>query len=538
MTNKQKPTNTVQKDSDIKISPKPSPKPQVKTSNLFDSEEEDEEENQIFKSTKTVAKTLFDDENEEEEEKENDLFSKSKPKIIEIEPAPKSTTMPKSELTSALNDLFAQKMKPKQSNETDDVNTLFSDNNKPDVKQPSKTNQVPAKSKFSLFDTDDDEEESDDFLVKKSEPANVIVKPQPTVIKPPVKSLFSDDDEENSSDFLIKKTEPVPAPVLSKQQQTVSKPANKNLFSDDDEDLFSKPSPTANVKSTTEITTTKKATSNNLFESTDSSLDEKRTTTEINKQVKPNSNASTKFFESSEESSTSPDLFSSTKITYNKQNEFLDEAKDLMPELKNNNETIINKPDKINLTKQSLFDSSTEDEESDSLFKITTNNKPAVPSIKQQQTEAIKKDKEITDLFASMGTSSLESSSKKNTDKPLFEEEKDFLISSSSKINENVGIIKKKNIFGEDSDEEDDNDLFKTKKEPLSTSKSIKEPLESIIKQDEPKQQPITKNEPLVESIIELEKTTPSKPASKPVGGKNLLFNPAALKSRQIIFNY
>ena len=82
------------------------------------------------------------------------------------------------------------------------------------------------------------------------------------------------------------------------------------------------------------------------------------------------------------------------------------------------------------------------------------------------------------------------------------------------------------------------NDLFKTKKEPLSTSKSIKEPLESIIKQDEPKQQPITKNEPLVESIIELEKTTPSKPASKPVGGKNLLFNPAALKSRQIIFNY
>ena len=212
-----------------------------------------------------------------------------------------------------------------------------------------------------------------------------------------------------------------------------------------------------------------------------------------------------------------------------------------MPELKNNNETIINKPDKINLTKQSLFDSSTEDEESDSLFKITTNNKPVVPFIKQQQTEAIKKDnkdKEITDLFASMGTSSLESSSKKYTNKPLFEEEKDVSISSSSKINENVVIIKKKNIFGEDSDEEDDDDLFKTKKESLPTGKSIKEPLESIIKQDEPKQQPITKNELLVESIIELEKTTPSKPASKPVGGKNLLFNPAALKSRQIIFNY
>jgi hypothetical protein len=536
LTNKQKATNTVQKDPVNKISPKPSPKPQVKSSNLFDSEEEDEEENEIFKSTKTVAKTLFDDENEEEE-KENDLFSKIKPKIIEEEPAPKSTTMPKSELTSALNDLFAQKMNPKPLNETDDVNTLFSNNNKPEVKQPSKTNQVQAKSKFSLFDTDDDEEENDDFLVKKTEPA-IVIKPQPTVIKPPVKSLFSDDDEENSSDFLIKKTEPVPVPVLSKQQQTISKPATKNLFSDDNEDFFSKPSPAANVKSTTEITTSKKTTSNNFFESTDSSLDEKRTTTETNKQVKLNSNASTKFFESSEESSTSPDLFSSTKITYNKQNEFLKEAKDLMPELKNNNETIINKPDKINLTKQSLFDSSTEDEESDSLFKITTNNKPAVPSIKQQQTEAIKKDKEITDLFASMGTSSLESSSKKNTDKPLFEEEKKFLISSSSKINENVGIIKKKNIFGEDSDEEDDNDLFKTKKEPLSTSKSIKEPLESIIKQDEPKQQPITKNEPLVESIIELEKTTPSKPASKPVGGKNLLFNPAALKSRQIIFYY
>ena len=339
MTNKQKAPNTVQKDSVDKISPKPSPKPQVKSSNLFDSEEEeDEEENKIFKSTKTVAKTLFDDENEEEE---NDLFSKIKPKIIEEEPAPKSTTMPKSELTSALNDLFAQKMKPKPLNETDDVNTLFpNNNNKPEVKQPSKTNQVQAKSKFSLFDTDDDEEENDDFLVKKTEPA-IVIKPQPTAIKPPVKSLFSDDDEENSSDFLIEKTEPVPTPVLSKQQQTVSKPATKNLFSDDDEDLFSKPSPTTNVKSTTEITTTKKTTSNNLFESTDSSLDEKRTTTETNKQIKTNSNASTKFFESSEESSTSPDLFSSTKITYNKQNEFLDEAKDLMPELKNNNETYL-----------------------------------------------------------------------------------------------------------------------------------------------------------------------------------------------------
>jgi hypothetical protein len=481
--------------------------PVPKSINLFDSEEDDEKENNNLFQKNSKKISLFDDENDNDDEKMTS--NKLEP---EIKSEVKSKAMPKSELTSALNDLFAKKSKAKSFlSDEDDQDPLFdsSQNKQQPKQQPQMPPQIqvnPPKKAYSLFDTD---EEEIDFISnnnnkqsKPAEPAPSTSAPLPAIKQTPKvsnKGLFSDEDEEDLFPIASKSNPPATAATVVSQTQlpTASSTSKKiSLFDSSDSS-----SPDFNIKPLPKTTST-------------AITPNKSNETSLKKTVN--------LFQSSDESS-SPDLFSSTKIVNKPMDPndvmFPDEVNDSMSELKNAstiNKTSEQKKPEI-LKSKSFFDNSTEDESEDlfkaPLNKITLNNPTAV-------------------------------------------------VMTDSKNNKQVNV----SLFDGKS-EDDDEDLFKSKpkieivkkpEQPIISNKLKEETdKESIIKTEPIKQSQVSLKPPAIESESTKQHTTDfdkthqaehddeddlfrtksveKEKSTKPIGaGKNMLFNPSALKNSNL----